>query len=78
MIYLDQNALPENEIRAVMISRLLNPEQKSRLLAWAHLAYAAESSVRKLYAAETAGDGICTRRTQEYSCENNLLRREER
>ena len=56
MIYYLNNEMPHNELKALMISRLLNQEQKAQLLAWARLACAAEDSVRKLYGLDAAAD----------------------
>jgi hypothetical protein len=56
-----------NEANALRISRLLTPEHRGDLLAFAHLSYAVENSARKSL-------GAFTRKTQEYSCKNNVLR----
>jgi len=53
--------VPENETKAIMVSRLLAPEQKAELLEWARLACAAENSVHKLDGFDAAPDGIFAR-----------------
>ena len=67
-----------NGAKAVMISRLLTPENKPQLLAWARLAYTAENSVRKQCGFDSALDGIFVRKSQEYSCGDILTRRKEK
>ena len=52
---------PVNEIKAVMVSRLLTRENQDRLLEWAYLACVAENSVRKMYDSKLASDGLLTR-----------------
>ena len=60
--------MSKNELKAVMISRQLNQEQKAQLLAWARLACVAEHSVRRLYGLDAAPDSVVTRKPQESSC----------
>ena len=67
--------MSKNEVSAVMISRLLTLENKLELLSWARLAYTAEKSARKSPGFGAAGNGGFTRKTQEYSCCNNNLKR---
>jgi len=50
--------MPNNETKAVMIFRLLTPEQKAHMLEWVSLAYVAESSVRKLNNCGATSDAI--------------------
>jgi len=71
------NKTSSNEVKAVMISRLLTQEQKAQLLAWVRLACAAEDSVRKQYGLDSAAGGIVTREPQEFSCHDILQRSEE-
>jgi len=52
--------MTKNEANVLRISRLLTPEHRGDLLAFAHLSYAAEHSA--------------TRKTQEHSCRNNAQR----
>jgi hypothetical protein len=52
--------MSKNEANALRISRLLTPEYRGNLLAFIHLSYAVEHSA--------------TRKTQEYSCRNNVQR----
>jgi len=52
--------MSKNELNALRISRLLTPEHRGKLLAFIHLSYAVEHSA--------------TRKTQEYSCRNNVER----
>jgi len=61
-----------NEASVVMVSRLLTPEDKSQLLAWARLAYAAENSVRKLLGFDFAADGDSALKPREHSLGNIL------
>jgi len=63
----EEGPTPKNETKAVMVSRLLTPENQAHLLAWAKLAFAAENSVRKLYGLDSAKDGLYTLKTREYS-----------
>jgi len=63
--YIKDGELSTNEAKAVMISRLLTPKNKGRLLEWAHLAYRAENSVRKQHGLDSAGEGASTRQTRE-------------
>jgi len=60
----------ENEVKLVMVSRLLTPEQKAQLLARIRLAHTAESSVRNPH--DSTLSGIFELKTQEYSCTNIL------
>lgn len=39
--------MPEFKAEVLRISRLLNPDNQAELLAWVHLAYQAENSVKK-------------------------------
>ena len=59
--------MSRNEAQALSISRLLTPEHRGDLLAFVHLSYAVENSARKSL-------GSFTRKTQEYSCGNNVQR----
>jgi len=59
--------MSKNEARALKISRLLTPEHRGDLLAFAHLSYAVENSAHRSL-------GTFTRKTQEYSCRNNVQR----
>jgi len=68
MICYDGIKVPQNEVKVVMISRLLNQEQKAQLLAWARLACVAEHSVRKLHGLDSAPESTVTRKAQESSC----------
>ena len=54
--------MSKNEVKAIMISRLLTPEHKDDLLAWVRLAYTAENSVRKSLGQDSEIDG----KSQEY------------
>jgi len=54
----EKGTKPNNEAKAVMVSRLLIRENQVRLLEWAHLACVAESSIRKMYNSELALNGI--------------------
>jgi len=76
MIYYINNEMPKNELKAVMISRLLNQEQKAQLLAWTRLAYVAEHSVCKLYGLGAAPDSVVTRKPQESSCSDIYFTKE--
>jgi len=51
------------------ISRLLKPKYRADLLAWVHLAFAAENSMRKSLGFDVPADGVSSLKTQEYSCE---------
>ena len=55
--------MSKNEVKAIMISRLLTPEHRDDLLAWVRLAYTAENSVRKLSGSDLEIEG----KSQEYS-----------
>jgi len=68
---------PSNEAKALMISRLLSWENQARLREWVDLAYAAESSVRKIYDSELAADGILPGKCRSIPV-NDILRRRRR
>jgi len=55
--------MPKNEANVLRISRLLTPKHRADLLAFVHLAYAAETS-----------NGTFSQKLQEYSCRNNVQR----
>jgi hypothetical protein len=63
-----------NEANALRISRLLTPEHRADLLAWVHLAYAAETSVRKSFGLNNSLNEAFPGKPQEYSCKNNAQR----
>ena len=69
--------MPGNEAAVIMISRQLTPENRADLLAWVHLAHTAENSVRKSLGFEVLADGVLTRKSREYSCEN-IMRKSKR
>jgi hypothetical protein len=52
--------MSNNKANILRISRFLTPEHQSDLLAFVHLSHAAEHAA--------------TRKTQEYSCKNNVQR----
>ena len=62
-----RNLTTVNGAKAVMLSRLLTGENKIRLLEWARLAFAAESSVRKVSGFDLSGGDMETGETREYS-----------
>jgi len=66
--------MPNNEAKALRISRLLTPEHRADLLDWVHLAYAAETSVRKSFCFDSSPNGTFSRKPQVYSCKNNAQR----
>ena len=49
-----EDTKPNNETKAVMVSRLLTRENKARLLELAYLARVAENSIRKIHGSELA------------------------
>jgi len=53
-----EDAKPPNEIKAVMVSRLLTRENQKQLLEWAYLACVAENSVRNEYVSELKSGDI--------------------
>ena len=69
--------MPQNELKVVMISRLLNQEQKAQLLAWTRLACAAEHSVRKLHGLDSAPENTVTQKPQESSCSDIYFAKEQ-
>jgi hypothetical protein len=64
--------MPKNEAEVLSIFRRLAPERQLDLLAWVHLAYAAENSTRKSLGIAAAIDGASTRKPPEYSGRNML------
>ena len=66
MCNLESKAVSESGAKAVMVSRLLTPENKERLMEWMRLAHVAESSIRKLYGSNSTPGDIFTLRTQGY------------
>jgi hypothetical protein len=54
----------EKKIEILEISRLLSPKEQSDLLTWVHLAYAAESSVRKSMNFGIYSDSVVTIKQQ--------------
>ena len=65
--------MSKNEANALRISRLLTPEHRADLLTWVHLAYMAETSVRKSFGCDSSPRTF-SRKTQVYSCKNNAQR----
>jgi len=61
-----------NEAKVIRISRLLTPDRRADLLAWVHLAYVAENSVRKSLGSGSDLDSDFILKSREYSCEKNL------
>jgi len=59
--------MSKNEANILRISRFLTPEHRGDLLAFVHLSYAVENSAHRSL-------GAFTRKTQEYSCRNNVQR----
>ena len=68
--------MPDNKPEILKISRLLTPKRRADLLAWVHLAYAAENSARKSPGFEVPADGPSSPKSREYTCENLLKRSE--
>ena len=64
------NYMPNNELKALRISRLLTQEHRSDLLSWVRLAFVAENSARKAV-------GVFNQKPQEFSCSNNARRSKE-
>ncbi|MCL2806513.1 MAG: hypothetical protein FWD26_11310 [Treponema sp.] len=70
MDYKEEMSQPDNKNEILGIFRMLEPEHQVNLLSWVHLAYTAESSVRKLLGFEVPVEVVSSLKTQEYSCEN--------
>ena len=56
-----------NGAKVLWLSRMLTGENKIRLLEWARLAFAAESSVRKVSGFDLGIDEMVSGETREYS-----------
>jgi hypothetical protein len=61
--------MPDKKPEILKISRLLKPKYRADLLAWVHLALAAENSVRKSLGFDIMTDSVSSLKSQEYSCE---------
>jgi hypothetical protein len=66
--------MTNNEANILKISRLLTPEHRGNLLAFVHLSYAAETYIRKSSGSNYSQNETFSRKTQEYSCRNNVQR----
>ena len=68
--------MPDNNPEIIKIFRLLTPKHRDDLITWVRLAFTAENSVRKSLGFDVLAEGVSSLKTQEYTCENLLQRRE--
>jgi len=68
--------MSDKKAEILNIYRLLPPKRRADLLAWVHLAYAAETSVRKSLVFDVPAESVSSQQSREYSCENLLKRSE--
>jgi len=73
-----KDKVPENETKAVMLSRLMTQENKNRLLMWVQLVCVAEKPLRKAHGLDSGMGGTFSCEMQEFSCSDILRRREEK
>jgi len=66
--------MTNSEAKALSLSRRLTPEHRGNLLAFVHLAYATETSIRKSYGLNQSSSETFSRKTREYSRRNNAQR----
>jgi len=66
--------MPNHNPDVLRISRLLSQENQAELLAWVHLAYTAENSVRKSLGSNVQVDSGFPLKTQENTCEKSIER----
>jgi len=60
--------MQDNKAKAIRISRLLTPENRTQLLTWVNLAFFAENSAKKSLGIDAVKNGVSISKPQEYSC----------